>query len=637
MITMHHVVWALLNSIWQSAALAALVFLSLKAVPRSTAAQRYAIWCAVLAATALLPFANFVLARVTQPRQVNLRVPSFTIPAAHVDPIGSSHKFFASSQYVVQPTKVAHNNAVPSSTPLDETPPSFGLAPTVISVMRGRYDLALVLAWLAVTNLLILRLAFGYASLSAVKKALSYRSLSEREREACRALTTRPVAIGYSATIREPCVIGFAKPVIALPLSVALQFSTQDADRIIRHECAHIGRFDDYGNLLKQLMLTVLCFNPVAFALAKALDLEREIACDDAAASAQTERADFARCLCHIALLQNGRRWLPSTGLAKNKRQLFVRIGRLLDRNHAASTHLNPLARIAVAAVVLAALPFACVQFLASDAATAASNTTVATGSAASTTTALPAHSHLQSHAAVVAGRKVRPRAWQGAVPRPAAAAHAAVLPSWQVIEHLRQAIAVSGSTLDSSAPVLYATSRLLGRLPALQRIPTAQIVSVLHLERHTVSQRDDFLDALRETGFRDLSVDDMIAICNAGVSPRFLRELHAAGFTPLPAQDLIALANAGVNARFLAGLRDAGYGNLGVANMVALSNAGIDPHYLASMAALGYRNVSVTDLIRLSESGVTPDFVARLQKSGVTTGQKLSVDDLIRLSNAGI
>ena len=186
------------------------------------------------------------------------------------------------------------------------------------------------------------------------------------------------MAIGYSATIREPCVIGFAEPVIALPLSVALQFSTQDADRIIRHECAHIGRFDDYGNLLKQLMLTVLCFNPIAFALAKALDLEREIACDDAAASVQTERADFARCLCHIALLQNSRRWLPSTGLAKNKRQLFARIGRLLDRNHATSTHLNPLARVAVAAVVLAALPFACLQFLTSDAATAASTTTVA-------------------------------------------------------------------------------------------------------------------------------------------------------------------------------------------------------------------------------------------------------------------
>ncbi len=485
MITAHHIVWALLNSIWQSAALAAVILLLLKAAPRSTAAQRYAMWCAVLAAAALLPFANLVLARVTQPRQVSLRMPSLAAPAEPVEPIGSTRHIFASQPRLMHPTHVPMNPAIVNSPPIEEATPKFTLAPSVIAVMRGRYDLALVFAWLVTANLLMLRLALGYASLSAVKKGLSYRPLSEREREACRAITARSVAIGYSTTIREPCVIGFAEPVIALPVSVALQFSTQDADRIIRHECAHIGRFDDYGNLLKQVMLTVLCFNPIAFALAKALDLEREIACDDVAASVQTERADFARCLCHIALLQNGRRWLPSTGLAKNKRQLFVRIGRLLDRNHAASSHLNPLARIAVAAVVLAALPFACVQFLTSDAATAASTTTVA-ASAAASATAHPAHSHLQSHAAVVAGPKVRQSAWQGVVPT-AAAANATKMPSLHVMEHLRQAIAASGRTLDSSAPLLYAATSLLDRSPALQRIPPAQIVSVLHLERHAI------------------------------------------------------------------------------------------------------------------------------------------------------
>ena len=97
MITAHHIVWALLNSIWQSAALAALIFLLLKAAPRSTAAQRYAMWCAVLAAAALLPFANLVLAQVTQPRQVSLGMPSLAAPAEPVEPIGSTRHIFALS------------------------------------------------------------------------------------------------------------------------------------------------------------------------------------------------------------------------------------------------------------------------------------------------------------------------------------------------------------------------------------------------------------------------------------------------------------------------------------------------------------------------------------------------------------
>lgn len=637
MITVHHVVWALLNSIWQSAALAAIVFALMKVMPRSTAVQRYATWCAVLAAAALLPFANFALPRVIQPRQVHIS--TAPLPAERLTLVPRI-LHLSPTQHVTRLAEgEADRTALSSAFETQQTRPSV-LGSLSAALLSGRYDFALILGWLVIANLLILRLVLGYATLARLKKTLAFRPLTEREQGACRTLTSRPVAVGYSSSVREPCVLGFAEPVIALPFDLALRFTTQDADRVIRHECAHIGRWDDYANLVKQILLAVLCFNPVVHALAKALDLEREIACDDAAASAQAERADFARCLCDIALLNTGRNWLPTAGLARNKQQLFVRIKRLLDRNHASSTHLNALARASMAAVVLAVVPFALLQFMTIDPAHAS-----LTSAASSVATACPIKASV--HVATV---QKPARSQPQASPKTARIIVKVVSTATNARPVLAHVPPVAALHVAVRVPALMVRARVLEAIPVravvhmsfanvqmLRSLSRLGPIAFVHPEHGATSQHDDFLDALRESGFRTLSVDDIIAICDAGVQPSFLRELHAVGLTSIPARDLIALANAGVDAHFLAGLREARYSDLRTTDVIELANSGVNPHYLMALGMLGYHNLSVNEILRLSDSGVTPEFVARLQKSGVASGHQLSIDDLIRLSNAGI
>ena len=55
---MNEILEAVLNSLWQAAAVAAAVWLLLKLTPRINAATRYAVWWAVLAVVVLLPVAT---------------------------------------------------------------------------------------------------------------------------------------------------------------------------------------------------------------------------------------------------------------------------------------------------------------------------------------------------------------------------------------------------------------------------------------------------------------------------------------------------------------------------------------------------------------------------------------------------
>ncbi len=616
MMTLHHVVWALLNSIWQTAVLALAVWGLTKAVSRSTAAQRYATWSAALAAALLLPFANFALAQLGSPTEVHLTLPK----ATDSTPVFAAKEPGAVTFADAQASDTAAAPLRATRKPLES--PQRGIREMLgvwsAGLMSGRFDAALLVLWLIAANLCVARLWFGYIRLSKVKKTLAFRVLSPAERAECETMTRRPVALGYSSDVAEPCVIGFAEPAIALPLDVALRFSKTDTERIIRHECAHIARWDDYANLGKQIALAVLCFNPIVYAIAKVLDLEREIACDDAAASLQADRADFARCLCDIALLKADRRWLPTAGLAKNRSQLLVRVRRLLDGRHLRSTRVGAFTRLAIAVIVFGAVPFALVQIV---------SPYVAPASASALPPPIPsARIAPRLHLVVAKVEQKMP------------GVHARVMLEQATrieTSAVHVPIVVNAQTRWLVTPHVYLSSAPISAVSLRSRLPMT--VAVVREMRNPAAERDAFLDALHDAGFHDLSVEDVIAIHNAGVSPQFLAELHARGLTPMPARDLVALANAGVDAAYLAGLKANGYASASVNDVVALRNAGVQVSYIAALAQSGYRDISVRDLIRLTECGITTSFLVKVQTSHVTGNRRLSVDELIRLAEAGV
>jgi hypothetical protein len=337
------------------------------------------------------------------------------------------------------------------------------------------------------------------------------------------------------------------------------------------------------------VLAALLWFNPVVHIAGRAMAIEREIACDDAAAAASDERVAFARCLYEIARSAPRRRHAAASGFIGTRRQIAVRVARLVERNHNASTRLGSFAKITAITVLALSLALAGVHLTA----------------LAVPQTAAPAPQLAASPEPLVEKPITRVEPAQPA-PAPEPKTVEKVVPKTIVVEkhvekRVEKQVEVQRELADATAlpspPPIAVT-------PALAPTPMGW-----HMHVNTRGPRSgtDLMDALSAAGFKNLSVDDLIMLANRGVSPALIAELHANGLTPMPASELARVADSGVSGLYIAGL-----------------------------ARLGYANLPIEDYIRLRNAGVTVEFVQRLQRSGLING-RATVDQLIKLANAGL
>lgn len=121
----------------------------------------------------------------------------------------------------------------------------------------------------------------------------------------------RKVQLYTSSVISSPLTIGFLKPVILLPIAIINQLSPQQLEAIILHELAHIRRNDYLINLITQIILTFLYFNPFARMLVKAQELDREKSADR-----WVLRFEYGQYMYATTLLQLARNRSTANGFA---------------------------------------------------------------------------------------------------------------------------------------------------------------------------------------------------------------------------------------------------------------------------------------------------------------------------------
>lgn len=141
------------------------------------------------------------------------------------------------------------------------------------------------------------------------------------------------------------------------------------------------------------------------------------------------------------------------------------------------------------------------------------------------------------------------------------------------------------------------------------------------------------WLDEIQSEGYRNLSVDQLIALKIHGVDGEYIRQLRAAGQQLTPDQ-LVAFRIHGVTAEFVNELRQAGLKDLKPDHLIALRIHGAEPAWIRQIQALGYPNLSVDNIVALRIHGVTPDFISEARKHGL---KDLSLDQLIQLKQLGI
>ncbi|HZT13834.1 MAG TPA: M56 family metallopeptidase [Candidatus Baltobacteraceae bacterium] len=609
------IVWALINSVWQSAAILGALALLSRTVKLS-AAQLHALWFSALLAAAALPIADLAVPA----RSIPVPIPAYeSVPsnAASRLPLRAVRPV-AAPAHVESRTVSVHTQSSAPSRPID---------PAGI----------MLLFWALGALGLLLRLTFGYVRLRAAKTAVTPDdALTERAAElgiACR----RTMSVGTSRTLTEPCVIGFYRPVVAVPAPLATALTQADLDRILRHESAHIARYDDYTNLLCQIVRAALFFNPFVHAIARSMALEAESACDDVAAHAERERVAFAKCLYELARMSR-RRYSPAAGFFGSRRQIGLRVARLLERNRASSSRMTLTLKAAAALVVLSG---------------------IALGSLRVTALAAAVREPVTAKITQPAGSGSRD---VSIAPAPALAA-------------------ASNSALAAQPIVAAIPSNLTA--PSILRMD-AHIR--IHVHAHEAEERrrfdmaeakpkpmlvaqagsGDLIDALDAAGYRGLSPDDLIQLSGHGVTAELVNDLHARGVGPLPVHTLVALVDHGVTAGFISAIRSAGYGmpdpevlvrladhgvtadyvrtvdaaartRISLDDFARMVDAGVSTDLIRQLSAEGYRGITGDQYIRMANAGITARFVKRIVDSRLTSGRLPTVDQLIELANAGV
>ena len=152
-----------------------------------------------------------------------------------------------------------------------------------------------------------------------------------------------------------PMTSGALRPVVLLP---AGDFDSTIAERldVLRHELAHVRRYDCLTQLVSQLACAVNWFNPLVWVAAREMRVERERACDDEVLRAGTKASAYADYLMRVA-----RETKMSVGAAlgalamARPSQLSIRLYAVLDdarRRGRASTRLTTTAIVGAAGVV---------------------------------------------------------------------------------------------------------------------------------------------------------------------------------------------------------------------------------------------------------------------------------------------
>jgi D-alanyl-D-alanine endopeptidase (penicillin-binding protein 7) len=113
----------------------------------------------------------------------------------------------------------------------------------------------------------------------------------------------RFVSVRVAADFLGPLTVGLRRPLIILPAALLTRMPPDLIEALLAHELAHIKRFDYLVNLIQSVIETVLFYHPVVWWLSRRIRVDREWIADDLAAGLIGEPRRLAlalECLSHL-------------------------------------------------------------------------------------------------------------------------------------------------------------------------------------------------------------------------------------------------------------------------------------------------------------------------------------------------
>lgn len=338
--------WTLLHFLWQGGLIAALYAAARRCARASVPNTRYLLACGALVAMLAAPLVTWSL--LGPPDAAPAAIPSAVRISSAATPMGSGMALWPAT------VRAAVTGAWPAP-----------FLPWVVAI------------WLAGSLAFWVRLMGGWVVAARMRSMLvrSAPPVWQRNlgRLGARIGLSRPVRLLVSALVQAPVVVGWLRPVVLVPVGALAGLPAEQMEALLLHELAHIRRHDYLVNILQGVAEALLFYHPAIWWVSGHLRDERELCCDDVAASATGDVLLYARALAGLeshrpvhlqaALVQAAH---LQAGVGANGGSLADRIARLLGQSRPAAP-LQPGPGAIVSVVLLAVM--ACGLFGQSDAA----------------------------------------------------------------------------------------------------------------------------------------------------------------------------------------------------------------------------------------------------------------------------
>ncbi|MDP9024180.1 MAG: pentapeptide repeat-containing protein [Candidatus Eremiobacteraeota bacterium] len=330
----------LVNGLWQGALIAFITWVALRLFSAANASTRYAVWALALAAVVIVPVATSLSRVAIDGQDVQHRVTPATVSQRNVSRLsidGVKHDVIRVRSHVSAPGRTKAGVPARASAPENH---SFRYAvPTLAAAVA--FGLWGVVAIFVVVRLIVALLALERLKTDALPLGMEYRETMPRWDAALKG--HRDVRLCVSDEIEVPVAIGLFDSMILLPAHLIRSLEPAEIDQISLHELAHLLRSDDWTNGLQRLACALLFFNPAVLFIARQLDIEREVACDDYVLQLIGTVKPYAFCLTKMAEMTAWpHRALPAPGVFVTRKNISIRIERLLRSGRAIGSSIAP-------------------------------------------------------------------------------------------------------------------------------------------------------------------------------------------------------------------------------------------------------------------------------------------------------
>lgn len=337
----HALGWMLIHFLWQGLAVAAALWLGLSMIPRRRCAMRYNVSILALAAVCLLPIGTTwkIVSSVDEggnekalvQNVVPMQSPSsIELPANSVAEIDLARKHEMNFDF-------------------EEGPSEKSLDP-ILPWLVVFWGIGLLIANLRLVRSWLTLLRWKQDGLIPTQKEWNVRF----SRLAGQLAIGRATRLLESSRVSVPMVIGWAKPVVLIPIGFLTSLPASQIDAILLHELAHVRRNDFLVNVFQSCVETFFYFHPAVKWIGKQIRDEREYCCDQIAVEACGDRLCYAKSL---AALEESRIASNSLGVAANSGSLLKRIRRLSSQEAVEARRFPSIAvSLVLATCLLAAL-----------------------------------------------------------------------------------------------------------------------------------------------------------------------------------------------------------------------------------------------------------------------------------------